>query len=495
MVFPAPPNPLATGLVRISSDGVAQALNETARDLARSEGLRFIGSGRPVAEPAWAAAIAEARRSLAPVEMHLSLPGVVFPVTLVPELPAAGGGPSSVLAIISSAQDRAPDGSALRESAERLERILRGSTDGTWEIDLTSGETFLSERWWEMLGYGMDHPKTKGTRWQELCHPEDLPRIEGLVAGLTSNQQQFIEVELRLLHRDGAYRIIQARAFATRDGSGRVLLLSGLNRDVTEQRRTEHALRESEQHLRRLFDTMTSGFSLHEIILDQAGQPCDYRFLEVNAAFEKLTGLRREELIGRRVLEVLPATEPYWIERFCRVAVTGQTDRFQNFSRELGRHYEVACYCPKPGQFAVLTFDVTERIRHEEAIREREMRFLRLIENASDLITIVDLGSNIVYQSPSIERALGYRPEELLGKDLFLLVHPDDVAQARLRFQESILNAGKSVVGEFRIRHKNGNWRYFSAVGTSVTGEAQVIVNSRDVTDQRTDVPPLIRTA
>ena len=472
-------------MVRIRGDGVPLALNDLARRLARSPGWEFLESESPVADPAWIAALRDARSRGLPLEFLHRSAGGEFAVTLVPEAggPLADRGP--VLAIIGISPD-SDAGAPLRQAAERLERILRGSTDGAWEIDMATGHTLLSDRWWEMLGYGPGHPKTRGTRWQELCHPEDLPRIESLVGGLSGNAQELIEVELRLLHRDGAYRIILARAYVKRDGSGRPLLLSGLNRDVTEQRRVEHALRESEQHLRRLFDSMNSGFSLHEILYDQAGRPCDYRFLEVNAAFEKLTGLRRADLVGRRVLEVLPETEPIWIERFCQVAVTGRTDRFQNFSRELGRHYEVACYSPKPGQFAVLTFDVTERIQHEEAIRERETRFLRLIENASDLITIVDLGSAIVYQSPSIERALGYRTEDLLGRDLFDFVHPEDAAQARGRFQEAILNAGKPVHGEFRIQHKGGGWRTFAVVGTSITGQAQVLINSRDVTDQRT---------
>ena len=292
-------------MVRIRGDGVPLALNDLARRLARSPGWEFLESESPVADPAWITALRDARSRGLPLEFLHRSAGGEFAVTLVPEAggPLADRGP--VLAIIGISPD-SDAGAPLRQAAERLERILRGSTDGAWEIDMATGHTLLSDRWWEMLGYGPGHPKTRGTRWQELCHPEDLPRIESLVGGLSGNAQELIEVELRLLHRDGAYRIILARAYVKRDGSGRPLLLSGLNRDVTEQRRVEHALRESEQHLRRLFDSMNSGFSLHEILYDQAGRPCDYRFLEVNAAFEKLTGLRRADLVGRRVLEVLP---------------------------------------------------------------------------------------------------------------------------------------------------------------------------------------------
>jgi two-component system, cell cycle sensor histidine kinase and response regulator CckA len=377
-----------------------------------------------------------------------------------------------------------PDEGPLRDSADRLERVLRGSADGWWEWQLSTNTVHYSERWWEMLGYPPEERAATGG-WRGLCHPDDLPVVDSLVRGLAGNDTEFVETEFRVRHRKGDYRVVLVRAMVERDDAGLPVRLSGLNRDVTAQRAVEHALRESEQHLRRLFESMNSGFSLHEIIRDANGTPCDYRFLEVNSAFEKLTGLRREDLIGRRVLEVLPATEPYWIERFCRVAVTGETDRFQNYSRELGRHYEVACYAPKPGQFAVLTFDVTERVKHEEAIRERETRFLRLIENASDLITIVDVSGLILYQSPSIERALGFPATEITGQDLFLLVHPEDIPAAGARFQEAILQPGLTMNAEFRLRHRNGQWRDFAAVGTSITGAGQVVINSRDVTEQR----------
>ena len=72
----------------------------------------------------------------------------------------------------------------------------------------------------------------------------------------------------------------------------------------------EQALRESEERYRSLFEGMTEGFALHEIICDEAGKPCDYRFLEINPAFERLTGLKREEVVGKTLSQVLPEDDP-----------------------------------------------------------------------------------------------------------------------------------------------------------------------------------------
>jgi len=110
--------------------------------------------------------------------------------------------------------------------------------------------------------------------------------------------------------------------------------------------------------------------ALHEIICDAAGRPCNYRFLEVNLAFERLTGLKSQDLVGRTVLEVMPQTEPVWIERYGRVALTGDSDHFEDYSSALQRYYEVAAYSPQRGQFAVMVLDITARKKADAALQE-----------------------------------------------------------------------------------------------------------------------------
>ncbi len=118
-------------------------------------------------------------------------------------------------------------------------------------------------------------------------------------------------------------------------------------------------LNKSEKKFKSLFEEMISGVALHEIICDDKGIPINYRFLDINTAFEKLTGLKAKDLIGKTVLEVLPGTEAWWIENYGKVALTGNTMEFEDYSEELKKYFEVKAYSPKQGQFVTVFNDIT----------------------------------------------------------------------------------------------------------------------------------------
>lgn len=128
-------------------------------------------------------------------------------------------------------------------------------------------------------------------------------------------------------------------------------------------------LSQSEKKYKGLFTENLSGFALHEIICDDGGQPVDYRFLAVNPAFEKFTGLKAEDIIGRTVLEVMPGTEDYWIKNYGKVALTGEPIHFENYSSATDAYFAVSAYRPAEKQFACVFQDVTE---NKKLSRERE---------------------------------------------------------------------------------------------------------------------------
>jgi PAS domain S-box-containing protein len=132
----------------------------------------------------------------------------------------------------------------------------------------------------------------------------------------------------------------------------------------------EKAFRESEERYRSLFTGMTEGFALHELMTDEAGAPVGYRFLDINPAFERLTGLHRAEVVGKPLHEVLPGEGSKWLQWYGQVIRTDRPVQFENDDPVRKQHYEGVAYRSGPMQFAVLFKDITQRKRAEETLKQ-----------------------------------------------------------------------------------------------------------------------------
>jgi PAS domain S-box-containing protein len=141
----------------------------------------------------------------------------------------------------------------------------------------------------------------------------------------------------------------------------------------------------------------------------------------------------------------------------------------------------------KPRAFIGIVRDVSERRRSEEALRGSEEYFRRLIESAPDLITVIEATGLIKYQSPSVERTLGYKPEELVGTNVWQIVNPDDARRVGDAMVKGLWEPALFEHLVFRVRHKDGTWRHLEGVGKLLTDERNRpygVINSRDVTDR-----------
>ena len=136
----------------------------------------------------------------------------------------------------------------------------------------------------------------------------------------------------------------------------------------------------------------------------------------------------------------------------------------------------------------LLNREIAERIQAEEALRANEVYFRSLTENAMDIVTVLNVDGTVRYESPSIKRMLGYEPEELIGRNVFDFVHPDDVLKVKSVFEVLIGLAGSSRVLELRFLHKDGSWRVLESIGKNLVDNPHVagaVVNSRDITERR----------
>ena len=250
---------------------------------------------------------------------------------------------------------------ALRESEETHRALVTGLPDLVMRFDRNGRHLFVSDNVEDLVG--LPAVEFIGKTHRELGFPEEQCRSWEDAIGAVFERGEIDETEFEFEGKHGPV-IFNRRLIPERDRPGMVRSVLSLCRDITSYRLAE-------RDYWTLFREMLDGFALHEIICDAQGQPVDYRFLAVNPAFERLTGLNAHDIIGKTVLEVLPGTERHWIDTYGRVALTGEPAFFENYAGELDRHFEVTVFRPAPNRFACIFTDVTERKLAEELIRVR----------------------------------------------------------------------------------------------------------------------------
>jgi PAS domain S-box-containing protein len=140
--------------------------------------------------------------------------------------------------------------------------------------------------------------------------------------------------------------------------------------DITIEKNAKSKLRNSEKQYRSLFNKITEGFALHEIVCNKDGEPVDYRFIDINPAFEELTGLKKADVIGKLKSEVIPEDTVDWVKIYGPVALEGISIHFDEYSAALNKHYDVLSFSPAQNQFAVLFTDITNRKAIEDQLKE-----------------------------------------------------------------------------------------------------------------------------
>ncbi len=341
---------------------------------------------------------------------------------------------------------------------------------------------WVSPGFTDILGYSLDEIDARGGILS-LVYPEDLAIARAHIQRLNAGQRD--TAEYRIVSKDGSVHWLRNHAQPMAEPqAGRVIRLYGSTQVITDQKKNELALRASEARYHNLFDSMQEGFALHELICDDGGAPVDYRFLEVNPAFEALTGLTRERVLGRTVREVLPGTEAYWIETYGRVAQTGEPTRLENRSEKLGRTFEVVAYSPYPGTFATIFTDVTERKRTEQDLRTSEERFRKTYFTSPEAISITRLSDgHFVSVNPSHMQMMGYAEAELVGTPAIRLWKNPEERNTLV----ALVSAGQEVRDfEATLLSRRGEIDVvLSATRIELDGIAHMLNFTHDVTDRK----------
>jgi len=174
-----------------------------------------------------------------------------------------------------------------------------------------------------------------------------------------------------------------------------------------------------------LLEQMPDAFALYEIICDARGKSEGYRYLSVNAAFEKMVSLPRALILSKIPQAVLPDMEPAWTETYAKVALTEESARFEFYAGSTGQKYEVTAYLTAPKQCACIFTNITERVHSQEDTQKILLRLQSLINNSPSPIVIMDDKGKIMELSTAARRILGLQPDDRVDRDAARVAPPE----------------------------------------------------------------------
>ncbi|PKQ38126.1 MAG: hypothetical protein CVT59_02550 [Actinobacteria bacterium HGW-Actinobacteria-1] len=302
--------------------------------------------------------------------------------------------------------------------------------------------------------YGYTREEMLSLNIRDIRSPRDQDAIPRQIKEAKTRGIRFRAEHIR---KDGTYVPVEVRSSLVHGPSGDALLSA--IQDMTEVDKAETALRESERRHKLLFEGMAEGFAVHEIILDDEGRPCDYRFLQANPAFERLTGLKVKDILGKTVREVLPGTEPIWIERYGKVALSGEPANFEDYFTLLDQYFDVRAYSPEPMHFAVVFSDITKRRRAERALRESEEELIKAQHFSHTGSWTWDIQANRLEWSEEMFHLFGLEKKTFTGvldEVVDGAIHPDDRAAVEAS-NASVINDGVPIPLEYRVIWPDGS--------------------------------------
>lgn len=379
------------------------------------------------------------------------------------------GAPIRMIAIFKDITERREAEARIRSLSDRLALAVEGAGYGIWEYDLRSEHLYGDQVLREVYGFGRGEFDYRLQTWKNLILKEDLARVDAAVERLAAGER-ILNLTYRIRRiGDGELRYIETHGFPQRDEENRTHRLVGMTRDITEQRETEVALRESEERYTRSLQAVNDGIWDWNVLTGEAYfSPVYYTMLgyepgEFPADYENFVrllhpddsaGLLQE--LERRVARSkgfefefrMKSKSGKWLWILSR-GRTMEVDEQGRAIRMMGTHT-----------------NITDRKLAEQARQELEFRLRSFIDNGNNVLYTLTPEGVFSFASNNSVALLGMPPEEILGRSFQDMVHPDDVPICR-EFVDLVLSSGRNQSGvEYRVRHADDSWRWHTSNGS-----------------------------
>lgn len=252
-------------------------------------------------------------------------------------------------------------------------------------------------------------------------------------------------------------------------------------------RHAHKLLKKSEEKYRLLFEMSNEGVCLHEMIYDQTGNAVDYKILDVNAAYENITGMVKKDVVGRQASEVYGIGIPPFLETYAAVAESGKPTNFEEYWQPMEKFFRISAFSPEKGKFATVFTDLTDRKAVEKALRETEKKYSTVFHASPAYITFTTLeDGRLVEINDACTQITGYQRDDVLGKTtLEIGLWPDP--EERTKYIDQAREKGGFKNKEVKFQKKNGETFFglWSARRIEMGGEEYLVNVLIDITERK----------
>ncbi len=392
---------------------------------------------------------------------------------------------NAYLCLMHDASSRSQVMKTLLESAAMNREIIENASDIIYTHDLEGNFTSANKAVRRILGYTLEESLKLNMR--DLLAQGELQRARETIERRLAGEDIGNPYQLKVATKDRRHVTLE---LSTRliHKNGKPVGVQGTARDITDRVTVESALHESEAKFRAVSESAPCAILIYQ------GSIIRY----ANPKTMEMTGYSLSELLDLKEFWELAAPEYRDLIRTRSMArQSGQSvpDSYEfkiitksGEQRWMDFTASNVTYAGVPA-VVVMIFDISERKHAEEALTRSEQLFRTLVENSSDVISILDPDGIIRYESPSVATKLGYSPDELVGTNAFDYVHPQDLEQALVAFREGLVKPRRHAAVELRLLHKNGSYHFFESVSNLLRGPdgktVGLLCSFRDIVDRR----------
>jgi len=385
----------------------------------------------------------------------------------------------------------------LKESEEKYREVFRNANDMI-SLNLMNEDglpgNFIDVNQVGLERYGYSYNEFLNMTPTDIVAPEDIIKMP--INAKNLRLTGYAEFEMTTVSKSGKKIPVEINNHIFELNGKQVAIAVG--RDVTERKKSEKALVESENRYRSLFENMLEGFLLAKMVFNSEGEPVNWIHLAVNQSYRTITGL--EDVVGKNVTDLIPdlmETNPELFEIFGRVSTTGVNESTETYIKFFDKWLDIAVFSPEKYHFVVVFEDISNRKNSELALIKREEKFREVFNNANDamfLQKILNKGpGNFIEVNDKASKNLGYSKEELINMELKDIISPDTILYLPTVF-EKVKTDGKAT---FESEHVTKDGKIFPVeVNTHlfyIRGEKYLLSIARDITERKKTEQALVR--